>query len=54
MIVVFLLHVQCVELDKFEPFDNEEKLVEQSLDYIEDYLLWAGKIHFLAFHPRIS
>ena len=39
-----LIMLQCVELDKFEPYLNEEEMVSHSLKYIEDYMLWAGPV----------
>lgn len=43
------LCLQCIDLDKFEPFDSEDDLVKSSLHYIENQSLLAGA--FSASHP---
>lgn len=37
-------YIECVEMDKFEPVDSEDELVEQGLKLMETNKLWAGLV----------
>ena len=39
---IIIIFFQCIELDKFEPFDSEDDLMKTSLQYVEKQSLLAG------------
>ena len=36
--------LDCIELSKFEPAENEDELVNRGLDLISSNKLWAGLV----------
>jgi len=41
--------LECVELNKFQPYETETELVQASLDLINNKTLWGGKCSCYAF-----
>jgi hypothetical protein len=40
----FVLNLQCLVLDKFESYDDEEQLTQRALSLLEENRFWAGVV----------